>query len=73
MRLRIGCTPADAEHIKDFADWILSIGEGKIGGKNDGHAVVEFPKEMLIPDSDDHIEALIQETYENWGQNLWDQ
>ncbi|GJZ73835.1 uncharacterized protein Tco_0637981 [Tanacetum coccineum] len=66
----IGCTPGDAEQIKDFAEWILNIGDGKIGGKNDGHAVVEFPEEMLIPNSDDHIEALIQETYENWEQKF---
>ena len=38
MRLRVGCNPGDAETIKDFAEWILSIGDGKIGGKNDGHA-----------------------------------
>ncbi|GKG49749.1 ATP-dependent DNA helicase PIF1-like protein, partial [Tanacetum coccineum] len=31
-----------------------------------------MPEEMLIPNSDDHIEALIQETYGNWEQNLRD-
>nr|GEW16970.1 ATP-dependent DNA helicase PIF1-like [Tanacetum cinerariifolium] len=35
MRLRVGCNPEDAEEINDFADWILNIGEGKIGGKSD--------------------------------------
>ncbi|GJU98208.1 ATP-dependent DNA helicase PIF1-like protein, partial [Tanacetum coccineum] len=64
MRLRVGCNPEDAEEINDFADWILNIGEGKIGGKNDGHAEVEFPQEMLIPDSNDHVECLIKETYD---------
>ncbi|GJS47823.1 ATP-dependent DNA helicase PIF1-like protein [Tanacetum coccineum] len=48
------------------------FGEGKISGKNDGHAEVEFPEEMLIPDSNDHIEYLIRETYNNWQHNLWD-
>ncbi|GKC15090.1 ATP-dependent DNA helicase PIF1-like protein [Tanacetum coccineum] len=72
MRLRVGCNPEDAEEINDFADWILNIEEGKIGGKNDGHAPVEFPEEMLIPDSNDHIESLIAETYDNWQHNLWD-
>ena len=27
---------------------------------------------MLIPDFDDHVQAVIQETYDNWEQNLWD-
>ncbi|GKA16150.1 ATP-dependent DNA helicase PIF1-like protein, partial [Tanacetum coccineum] len=54
MRLRVGCNPRDADSIKEFAESILSIGNGKIGGKNDGHAEVEFLEDMLIPDSDDH-------------------
>nr|GFC89472.1 hypothetical protein [Tanacetum cinerariifolium] len=41
MQLCVGCNPKDAEEINDFSEWILSIGEGKIGGKNDGHAEVE--------------------------------
>nr|GEU86905.1 ATP-dependent DNA helicase PIF1-like [Tanacetum cinerariifolium] len=43
MRLRVGCNPGDADSIKEFTKWILSIGDGKIGGKNDVHAEVEFP------------------------------
>nr|GEZ11872.1 ATP-dependent DNA helicase PIF1-like [Tanacetum cinerariifolium] len=30
MRLRVGCNPRDADSIKEFAEWILSIGDGKI-------------------------------------------
>ncbi|PWA50508.1 ATP-dependent DNA helicase PIF1 [Artemisia annua] len=33
---------------------------------------VEFHQEMLIPDSDDHVGAIIKDTYENWEDNLWD-
>ncbi|GKD77184.1 ATP-dependent DNA helicase PIF1-like protein, partial [Tanacetum coccineum] len=46
--------------------------EGKIGGKNDCHAEVEFPKEMLLPDLDDHVNDVIKETYDNWEEKLWD-
>ncbi|GKD34678.1 ATP-dependent DNA helicase PIF1-like protein [Tanacetum coccineum] len=55
MRLRVGCNPGDADSIKEFVEWIMSIGDGKIGGKNDGYAEVKFPQDMLIPDSDDHL------------------
>nr|GEU48449.1 hypothetical protein [Tanacetum cinerariifolium] len=44
----------------------------KLVGKMNGNAYVEFPEEMLISDSNDHVESLINETYENWEQNLWD-
>ncbi|GKA42389.1 ATP-dependent DNA helicase PIF1-like protein, partial [Tanacetum coccineum] len=64
------CNPEDEDEINDFADWIMNIGEGKIDGKNDGHAKVEFPEEMPIPDFNDHIESLITETYDNWQHNL---
>ena len=72
MRLHVGCNPGDADPIKDFADWILSIGNGTIGRTIDGTSEIEFPEEMLIPDSDDHVQAVIQETYDNWEDNLWD-
>ena len=50
----------------------MSIGDGTIGGTKDATDEVEFPEEMLIPDSDDYVQAVIQETYDNWEQNLWD-
>ncbi|GJS74352.1 ATP-dependent DNA helicase PIF1-like protein [Tanacetum coccineum] len=45
---------------------------GKIGGKNDGEANVEFPDDMLIPNSNDHIGSIIYESYPDLLQNLYD-
>nr|GEW78460.1 retrotransposon protein, putative, Ty1-copia subclass [Tanacetum cinerariifolium] len=42
MRLRVGCNPEDAEEIKEIAEWIMNIGDGKISGKNDSESVVKF-------------------------------
>ncbi|GKE36650.1 ATP-dependent DNA helicase PIF1-like protein [Tanacetum coccineum] len=65
MRLGSGSNSSERKEIQDFADWILNIGNGKIGGKNDGEANVEFPDDMLIPDSDEHIErAILASTHE---------
>ncbi|XP_052625657.1 uncharacterized protein LOC111914445 [Lactuca sativa] len=36
MRLQLGYPNNDFEEKKSFADWILKIGEGTIGGPNDG-------------------------------------
>ncbi|GKB83931.1 ATP-dependent DNA helicase PIF1-like protein, partial [Tanacetum coccineum] len=55
MRLGSGATDCERKEIQDFADWILDIGNGNIGGKNDGESTVEFPDNMLIPESDDHV------------------
>jgi ATP-dependent DNA helicase PIF1 len=71
MRLTVGTDSDKKEEIQEFADWILDIGDGKVGGKNDGEAVVEFPLERLIPDSTDHVSAIIQEIYPGLPANLW--
>nr|GEV16655.1 hypothetical protein [Tanacetum cinerariifolium] len=58
-----GSNSSEIKEIQDFVDWILNIGNGKIGGNNDGEANVEFPDDMLILDSDDHVGFIIHETY----------
>nr|GEV50988.1 ribonuclease H-like domain-containing protein [Tanacetum cinerariifolium] len=69
MALRGGRNDGDAEQIKDFA-W--NIGDGKIGGKDDGEFKVEFHEEMFFIDYNDHVEVVIQETFENRKQKMWD-
>ena len=59
------------KEIQDFADWILDIGDGKVGGKNDGESTVVFPDDMLIPESDDYVGSIIDATYPRFRENLW--
>nr|GEY11572.1 ATP-dependent DNA helicase PIF1-like [Tanacetum cinerariifolium] len=35
--------------------WILDIGNGKVGGANDGVSTIVFPDNMLIPETDDDV------------------
>nr|GEW90122.1 hypothetical protein [Tanacetum cinerariifolium] len=53
MRLGSGATESEKKEIQEFADWILDIGNGKVGGVNDGVSIVVFPDNMLIPETDD--------------------
>lgn len=71
MRLSSGSTEYEKKEIQDFADWILDIGNGKIGGKNEDNSTVVFPDSMLIPESDDHVSSIIGETYPHLLRNLW--
>nr|GEZ34650.1 uncharacterized protein [Tanacetum cinerariifolium] len=71
MRLGTGTNISERKEIQDFTDWILSIGNGTIGGKNDGETTVEIPEEMLIPNSNDHIGSIIEETYPQLIENLY--
>ncbi|XP_021986585.1 uncharacterized protein LOC110883027 [Helianthus annuus] len=63
MRLTVGVLPSTVEETKRFSEWLLDIGEGKVGGDNDGVATVEIPSDLLITDSLDPIESLIQFVY----------
>lgn len=71
MRLQAGRNNTERKEIQDFDDWILSIGNGTIGEDGDDENIVTFPDDMLIPDSDDHVAKIIQQTYPNLKDNLY--
>ena len=41
--------------IKEFVEWILQIGDGNIGGPNDGEARIQIPNDLLIRDIDNPL------------------
>ncbi|XP_076926975.1 uncharacterized protein LOC143590356 [Bidens hawaiensis] len=53
MRLTVGCRSSDIQNITDFADWLLDIGQGNVGGLNTGEAVIDIPDDLLILNSVD--------------------
>ncbi|CAH1428835.1 unnamed protein product [Lactuca virosa] len=63
MRLTVGRDQPDIEKIRDFANWLLDIGEGKRGGPNDGETIIDIPNDILINDPDDPIGSLIEFVY----------
>ncbi|XP_076930385.1 uncharacterized protein LOC143595165, partial [Bidens hawaiensis] len=63
MRLTIGCQSSNLEDTIRFAEWLLELGEGKLGGDNDGNAIIEIPDDLLIRDSNDPLSDLIDFVY----------
>ncbi|XP_076932181.1 uncharacterized protein LOC143597605 [Bidens hawaiensis] len=53
----------DVEETRLFAKWILDIGEGTIGGPNDGVATINIPGDLLINDLVDPISKLFGFVY----------
>ncbi|KAK2385658.1 ATP-dependent DNA helicase PIF1 [Trifolium repens] len=51
------------EDIKKFSDWLLKVGEGKLSEPNDGYADINIPKQLLILDYADPIQAIVNSTY----------
>ncbi|XP_076936118.1 uncharacterized protein LOC143603094 [Bidens hawaiensis] len=60
MRFTVGCRSSDVENIEEFADWLLNIGQGSVGGPNDGESVIDIPDDLLILNSLDPMGDLLK-------------
>ncbi|XP_076932189.1 uncharacterized protein LOC143597628, partial [Bidens hawaiensis] len=63
MRLHVLGDPSNMEQTKLFAQWLLDLGEGKVGGNNDGEASIVIPDDLLIKVSLDLVSDLINFVY----------
>ncbi|KAK9074699.1 hypothetical protein SSX86_003017 [Deinandra increscens subsp. villosa] len=72
MRLTQGNKSSDVQSIKLFAEWLLQLGEGRLGGQNDGRAIITIPDDLLIQDSADPLQDLIEFVYPSILQNFND-
>ena len=61
ISLRLGLT--NANELWEFADWVLKVGDGKIGGPNDGKATIDIPEDFLIKEASDPIAAIVDSIY----------
>ena len=70
MRLQSNPSNHSSTHeLKQFSDWLLDIGDGKLGQPNDGHCKIIIPDEFLIMDFEDPIQAIVDATYPDLLQN----
>nr|GEV31895.1 hypothetical protein [Tanacetum cinerariifolium] len=51
---------------------VIPGGDGKLGGPNDGEAVIGIPDDLLIKDSHDPVGSLVQSVYPSFLDNLND-
>jgi ATP-dependent DNA helicase PIF1 len=63
MRLTVGSRPKDVNEIREFADWILKVGDGDLGEPNKGEVSIDVPREILIDVADDPVQSIIDFTY----------
>jgi ATP-dependent DNA helicase PIF1 len=72
MRLQSPNSNIDLREIKAFSDWISNIGDGTIGGPNDGHVSIEIPDDLLIKEKEDLVESIVDSTYPNLSERVGD-
>ncbi|XP_076953685.1 uncharacterized protein LOC143627849 [Bidens hawaiensis] len=69
MRLTVGSKGPNIEETRLFVEWLLKIGEGKLGGPNHGEVQIDIPHDILIKDFVDPTSALIEFVYPSILQN----
>nr|XP_009766356.1 PREDICTED: ATP-dependent DNA helicase PIF1-like [Nicotiana sylvestris] len=72
MRLQENRAGADLDDLKQFSDWILAIGDGKIGCSIDGIEKVEIPDDLIIHNCDDPISGMLESTYSDFLRHFTD-
>ncbi|CAA0812012.1 PIF1 helicase [Striga hermonthica] len=68
MRLQTLTNSEECEEVARFAEWIASIGDGIIGGPNDGCAIIDIPEDIMLVPSDDPIAQIVESTYPMFKQ-----
>ncbi|XP_025652652.1 uncharacterized protein [Arachis hypogaea] len=63
MRLRSSDSNTRSSELKEFADWILGIGDGSHGTPMGQCQKILIPDDILVKDWDDPIEAICKVTY----------
>ncbi|XP_054795045.1 uncharacterized protein LOC129300500 [Prosopis cineraria] len=70
MRLTSSSSSSDREKIEKFSQWLLDIGDGRVGESNDGIVDIEIPSEILITSYKDPLAAIVSSTYPDLLDNL---
>ncbi|XP_028752703.1 uncharacterized protein LOC114712351 [Neltuma alba] len=70
MRLTSTAIPSHKEKLEWFSNWLLHIGDGKLGESTDGVAEVEIPKELLLTNYNNPLHAIGDSIYTNLLHNL---
>ncbi|KAK7282459.1 hypothetical protein RIF29_11258 [Crotalaria pallida] len=70
MRLQMSDDPIQREELREFAEWMLKVGDGVLGLPNDGEAEIEIPDELLLDDFDNPLEAIFDVAFPDIFSNF---
>jgi energy-coupling factor transporter ATP-binding protein EcfA2 len=70
MRLKGDATNQTYEEIKQFADWILNIGDGVEQADENGEVEIQIPKDLCILEGTNPLLDLIDFVYPNIAENI---
>ncbi|KAL6580529.1 hypothetical protein OROMI_008553 [Orobanche minor] len=70
MRLQCSSNDIDIEDLRSFSNWLTSIGDGTLGGDNDGEIEIQIPDDLLITKSNDFIRSIVDATYPDFSYHI---
>ena len=73
IKLKTGSTKINNYELRNFAQWILKIGDRKLSEQNDIETSIDIPNDLLIRDTSGHLAAIIESTYLDLLQKLNDE
>jgi ATP-dependent DNA helicase PIF1 len=68
MRLQTNASNTDATQLAEFCQWLLDVGDGKLGDPNVGIVEITILDSLLIKYFDDSLQAIMEMTYPNLMQ-----
>jgi ATP-dependent DNA helicase PIF1 len=72
MRLQYSNDDVENKNLAEFANWILDIGDGKVGKSHDGESTVEIPSDLLVHCLDKNlIGDIVEVVYPNLLSNMF--
>ncbi|XP_057747181.1 uncharacterized protein LOC130966401 [Arachis stenosperma] len=69
MRLSLG-ENNNIQELRNFAEWLLKIGDGLAGDTTDGESIVHIPSDIFVKNSDTALDDLIDFVYPDMLSNL---
>ncbi|KAK2436045.1 ATP-dependent DNA helicase PIF1 [Trifolium repens] len=70
MTLRGDANDKSQTELKEFADWILHIGDGLIDGDEYGEDEIQIPEELCVLHNDNPLHSLVDFVYPNIESNI---
>ncbi|XP_042027246.1 uncharacterized protein LOC121774434 [Salvia splendens] len=56
----------EASKLKEFSSWVASIGDGVIGGPNDGEVAIQLPIDIVLSNSGDPLRTIVSNVYPSY-------
>ncbi|RYR62721.1 hypothetical protein Ahy_A04g020450 [Arachis hypogaea] len=69
MRLSLGANN-NIQELRNFAEWLLNIGDGLAGATTNGESIIHIPSDILVKNSETALDDLIDFVYPDMLSNL---